>query len=310
MKGTIISKAGIIFVVVFVLLSGCVSDPVVQKGTISLTSSPSGAQVYLDNQHQGSTPLTIPDLALGSHKLEYHYLGYKSWSTVITVTPGSSNYYAELVPQATTRITSDIAEPVTPATTQAAITLWVGKNPMQIGESNLFSGTAVGTNTVLLTLYGPGKYSNGVSLVQQNVNELGQWSYTWNPGSSVQSGSYTMVVSDPWKTTSNQVDFTVIGGGLVSISPSTYSAAKGTSVTFSGQCTTGAQNVILVLYGPYSYSGGAFQATLPVLADKTWKYQFSVDSTMYNGVYTMYVYDVPRTTSGNVQFTIGYMDSS
>jgi hypothetical protein len=309
MTGRMWCKAGIIIVVVFVVLSGCVSGPDSQKGSIILTSSPSGAQVYLDNQYQGSTPLAIPDLTLGSHKLEYHYLGYKSWSTVITVTQGSSSYYAELVPQATTRITPDVGNPVPTATIPPAITLWVGKNQMQIGESNTFSGTAVGTNTILLTLYGPGKYSNGVDMVQQNVNGLGQWSFTWNPGSSVQSGSYTMKVSDPWKTTSSQVDFTVIGGGLVSITPSTYSAPRDSSVTFSGQCTTGAQNVMLVLYGPYPYDGGAYQPTIPVLADKTWKYPLIADSTMPTGAYTMYVFDVPRTTSSYVQFTIGYSGS-
>lgn len=36
---------------------------------------------------------------------------------------------------------------------------------MVIGDSNLFSGKASGTNTILMTLYGPGKYSNGVALV-------------------------------------------------------------------------------------------------------------------------------------------------
>ena len=174
-------KTGIIIVIVFVLLSGCVSGPGSQKGTLNLTSSPSGSEIYLDNQYQGTTPVTIPEVVAGSHTLEYRHSGYKSWSTAITVTPGSSNYYAELAPQATTRIVpGDIAQTITPTTAQAAITIQAGKNPMIIGESNLFSGTAVGTTSVLLTLYGPGKYSNGVSLVQQNVNELGNWNYLWN----------------------------------------------------------------------------------------------------------------------------------
>jgi hypothetical protein len=308
MKGTMSWKNGIIIVVVFVFLSGCVSDSVSQKGTLNLTSSPSGSEIYLDNQFHGTTPVTISDVVAGSHTLEYRHSGYKSWSTVITVTPGSSNYYAALAPQTNVHIPGDIGQTITGAPTQApvAITIQAGKKTMIIGDSNLFSGTASGTNSVLLTLYGPGKYKNGVSLVQQNVNEIDNWNYLWNPGSSVESGLYTMIVSDPWKTTSERTEFSVIGGGVVSISPSTYSAGTGTTMTFSGQCTTGAQNVLLQLYGPGLYTNGKELGPFSVMADKTWSFKINLDSTMPTGVYTMYVYDVPKTSSGSTQFTIGY----
>jgi hypothetical protein len=298
-------KIGIIILVAFVLLSGCLSGPDSGKGTLILTSSPSGAGVYIDNQYQGTTPVTIPDVKTGAHTLEYRQTGYKSWSTSITVTSGSSNYYAALTPQAIAQLTTG-SPAMTSAPAQTAITIQAGKKTMIIGDSNIFSGNAVGTNTVLLTLYGPGKYSNGVSLVQQNVNEIGQWSYTWNPGSAIQSGSYTMIVTDPWKTTSERTGFTVIGGGLVSISPSSYSAGTGDSVTFSGQCTTGAQNVLLVLYGPGQFAGGIELGTPSVSAEKTWSFKYSLDTTMTTGTYTMYVYDIPKTSSSTTQFTVGY----
>jgi len=301
-------KSVIIIVIVFVFLSGCISDPVSQKGTLNCTSSPSGSEIYLDNQFHGTTPVTIPDVVAGSHTLEYRHSGYKSWSTPITVTPGSSNYYAALAPLTNVQIPGDIGQTITVAPTQApaAVTIQTSKKTMIIGDSNLFSGTASGTNNVLLTLYGPGKYKNGVSLVQQNVNELGNWNYIWNPGSSVESGLYTMIVSDPWKTTSERTEFTVIGGGVVSISPSTYSAGTGSTMTFSGQCTTGAQNVMLQLYGPGLYTNGKELGPFSVTAEKTWSFKINLDSTMPTGVYTMYVYDVPKTSSGSTQFTIGY----
>ncbi len=301
-------KSVIIIVIVFVFLSGCVSGPVSQKGTLNLTSSPSGSEVYLDNQYHGTTPVTIPEVGLGSHTLEYRHSGYKSWSTTITVTPGSSNYYAALAPQINVPVSEVPGQTITGVATPArtAVTVQTGKKTMIIGDSNVFSGAASGTNIVLLTLYGPGIYKNGVPLVQQNVNELGNWNYVWNPGSSVESGSYTVIVSDPWKTTSERTEFTVIGGGVVSISPSTYSAGTGTSMTFSGQCTTGAQSVLLALYGPGLYTNGKELGPFSVTADKTWSFTVTLDSTMPTGVYTMYVYDVPKTSSGNTQFTIGY----
>lgn len=304
-------KTGIIIVVVFVFLSGCISDTNSQKNTISLTSSPSGSEVYLDNQYQGTTPVTIPDVAAGAHMLEYRHAGYKSWSSTITVTSGSSNYYAALTPQATVQISQSITQVITPTPSSAAtVTIQAGKKTMTIGDSNIFSGRAIGTDRVLLTLYGPGKYTNGVSLVQQNVDGIGTWSYTWNPGTSVEAGSYTMIVTDPWKTTSERTEFTVIGGGLVSISPSSYAVASGNTITFSGQCTTGAQNVVLGLYGPGQFAGGKEFGPLSVSADKTWSFKITLDATMPTGVYTMYVSDVPKTASGNTQFTVGYASSS
>ena len=308
MKETMSWKSVIIIVIVFVFLSGCVSGPVSQKGTLNCTSSPSGSEIYLDNQYHGTTPVTIPEVVAGSHTLEYRHSGYKSWSTTITVTPGASNYYAALAPQTNVQLPTDIGQTITGAPTQAPATVTIGasKKTMIIGDWNIFSGTASGTNSVLLTLYGPGKYKNGVSLVQQNVDGLGTWSYTWNPGSSVESGSYTMIVSDSWKTTEDRTEFTVIGGGVVSISPSTYSAGTGSTMTFSGQCTTGAQSVLLALYGPGLYTNGKELGPFSVTADKTWSFKITLDSTMPIGVYNMYVHDIPTTASSNTQFTIGY----
>jgi hypothetical protein len=306
MKGISSGKTGIIIVIVFVLLSGCLSGPDSQKGTISLTSSPSGAEVYLDNQYRGTTPVTMPDVIAGPHMLEYRHSGYSSWSTAITVTPGSSNYYSALSPLANSPVSPGIIQTVSPIPVPAAVTILPGKKTMIIGDSNRFSGNAIGTERVLLTLYGPGKYANGVSLVQQNVNGLGTWSYTWNPGSSVDAGLYTMIVSDSWKTAEDRAEFSVIGGGMVSISPSSYSAGKGETISFSGQCTTGAQNVVLILAGPGQFSSGKDLGTFSVGADKTWNLKFTLDETMPTGVYTMYVYDVPKTTSATTQFTVGY----
>jgi hypothetical protein len=297
-------KIGILFLIVFVLLSGCVSSPDSGKGTLILTSSPSGSEIYLDNQYRGTTPVTIPDVDVGTHLLEYRHTGYKSWSTSITAPSGSSYYYAALTSQTILQLSPGISPAMT--SIPVVVTIQAGKKTMIVGDSNLFSGAAVGTDSIILTLYGPGKYSKGLFLVQQKVNEIGQWSYTWNPGSSVQSGSYTMTVSDPRKTTFEKTEFTIIGGGLVSISPSSYSVGKGDSVTFSGQCTTGAQNVLLVLYGPGQYAGGVELGSPSVLADQTWIFKYTLDPTVSTGIYTIYVYDVPKTSSSTTQFTVGY----
>ena len=295
-------KIVISILVCCVLLSGCISSQ--EKGTLQLTSSPSGAQVYLDSQYQGSTPSTITNVEPGNHTLEFRYPGYQSWSTAILVSSGTSHYYAALTRLPDIQVPQEKYPLTIPSPSQ--VTVQASKNTMIIGDSILFSGTSSGSDSVLLTLYGPGYYYYGVLLNKPNVNSVGSWSYTWNPGFSIQSGSYTLVVEDAKKTTSSRVEFSAVGGGVVSIAANSYAAAAGETITFSGQCTTGAKNVLLVLYGPARYSSGVELGSLSCLADKTWNFKYTLDNYMPTGSYTMYVYDIPKTTSSTTQFTVGF----
>jgi hypothetical protein len=304
MEKNMILKTVIFILILYVFISGCISGQDSGEGTLQLTSSPSGAQVYLDNQFQGSTPGTIANVEQGNHTLEFRYPGYQSWSAGISVPSGTSHFFAALTPFSSTQFPQDIL-PVTTSTPR--ITIQTSRNTMIVGNSIVFSGTCVGCNGVLLTIFGPGKYTNGVSVIKQNVNEVGTWSYTWNPGQSIQSGSYVVLAEDSKKTTSGRVEFSVVGGGEVSITSNSFSGAKGDSLRFSGRCTTGAQNVLLVLYGPERFSSGVELGTLSVMADKTWNFMYLLDTSMPTGVYTMYVYDIPKTTSSTTQFTVGYV---
>jgi hypothetical protein len=285
-------------------ISGCTSTQDSLKGTIQLTSSPSGAEIYLDHQFQGSTPSTIPNVVVGNHTLEFRYPGYKSWADVISVPAGTSHFFAALTPNINNQ-SQQIIVPVT--ITPPQVTIQASKNIMTVGDSIVISGTCVGCDNVLLTIYGPGKYESGVSVIPQNVNYAGSWSYIWNPGQSIQSGAYIFVAENPQKTTSGRVEFSVVGGGAVSITSNRYSIAKGDTLTFSGLCTTGAQNVLLVLYGPDKYSGGSELGAISVMGDKTWSFKYTLDASAPTGVYTMYVYDIPKTTSSSTQFTVGYV---
>jgi hypothetical protein len=67
---------------------------------------------------------------------------------------------------------------------------------------------------------------------------------------------------------------------------------------------------MLVLYGPERFSSGVEMGTLSVMADKTWSFKYNLDTTMPTGLYTMYVYDIPKTASSTTQFTVGYASDS
>ncbi len=289
---------------VSILLAGCISSPAPEKGTLQLTSLPTGSEIYLDSQYRGTTPATVSGVEPGNHTLELRREGYRSWKAEITVPSGTSNFFAAL-----SVVPGSSATETTPAEipSSARVTAGIGRERMIIGESNLFLGTATGTDRVILTLRGPGYYLNGIVLDTVRPDAAGEWSFTWNPGTKIQQGTYTLVVQDAERTVSREIVFKAIGGGVVSVTPSSFAIGKGDTITFSGRCTTGAPEVRVRLIGPERFTGGIDLGTFPVLADQTWSYRFTTDSAMPTGVYTVYANDVPETASGTSQFTIGFV---
>ena len=109
-----LQKIVICILVLCVFLCGC-TEPLPEKtGSVIITSSPPGAEVYLDNEYHGTTPNTIKAVPAGNHTVEIRERGYTTWSRNITVTSRSSaSFSPSLVPGATTVPTT---VPVTIAT--------------------------------------------------------------------------------------------------------------------------------------------------------------------------------------------------
>lgn len=61
-------------------------------GSIRVESTPSGADVYLDQSYEGKTPLTIRDVSPGSHTLRVIKSGYKEWTKTVTVYSNETTY--------------------------------------------------------------------------------------------------------------------------------------------------------------------------------------------------------------------------
>jgi len=278
-----------------------------QKGTLAFSSTPTGAEIYLDNQYRGTTPSTLADIPAGNHSLEFRSPGYTSWNSAITVPQGPSNYYATLAPKAVTVTTQPTAVPVVIVTVSGqlgVVTIQSDKSLITIGSTITFSGTGPAGQNVLLVLYGPGAYVNGVQLIQAPVGSDSRWSYTWNPGSKLQAGSYTMVANNVQSAESARADFSVVGGGLTSISTARYTYGIGDTFTFSGQCTTGSRNVLLTLYGPGQFTNGAALGMVQVGADNTWTFSYLSSNSMPLGTYTMNVQDEQQTFSNSVSFAL------
>lgn len=80
MKQTSIRNANIFLLAsaAFIFLfAGCV------RRTVTITSSPTGAGVYLDDKHVGETPVEVEFYFYGAHRLELAKPGYENYRTTL-----------------------------------------------------------------------------------------------------------------------------------------------------------------------------------------------------------------------------------
>jgi hypothetical protein len=57
-------------------------------GSVYVDSRPQGARVFLDNRSVGVTPVTIPDVRIGSHVVRLELADHRHWSTTTRVASG------------------------------------------------------------------------------------------------------------------------------------------------------------------------------------------------------------------------------
>jgi hypothetical protein len=67
-------------------------------GSLSVVSNPTGAAISIDGVAKGTTPVTIPNLAIGSHTLTATKAGYQTLTQPVTVTAGTTTIPLNLVP--------------------------------------------------------------------------------------------------------------------------------------------------------------------------------------------------------------------
>ena len=82
----------------FILICGCSSTVPEKMGSLQVTSTPSGAEVYFDNEYRGTTPNTINNVGTGHHTIELRYRDYQNWFTTIEVTGNSVPVSGSLLP--------------------------------------------------------------------------------------------------------------------------------------------------------------------------------------------------------------------
>ena len=58
-------------------------------GSLQVTSRPSGAQVFIDDNLIGTTPVLLSEVAAGSRLLRVELSGYRIWTTSVQIKPGA-----------------------------------------------------------------------------------------------------------------------------------------------------------------------------------------------------------------------------
>ena len=62
--------------------------PVATTGSLVIESRPAGARVFLDEQDLGTTPLSLPEVAPGPHRVRIEMAGFSPWMTMAEVKAG------------------------------------------------------------------------------------------------------------------------------------------------------------------------------------------------------------------------------
>lgn len=79
--------------------------PTPAYGSISVTSYPAGADIYIDNVYKGLSPAVFDAVPNGNHVVLVKLDGYQGLSKSVTVTANNQTVYAQLYPQNTAPVT-------------------------------------------------------------------------------------------------------------------------------------------------------------------------------------------------------------
>jgi len=145
--------------------------PVNTAGALYIISSPSGADINLDGTFRGKTPITLSNLASGTHTIQLNYPGYYDWKSTVEVPEGGTKTASATLNPIPGSSTGWIYVSSSPG--GASVTLdgsSVGQTPAS-GSLKL-NAVAVGDHTVALELTGYERYSTRTSVSSNTVSEV------------------------------------------------------------------------------------------------------------------------------------------
>jgi len=138
-------------------------NPISIPGTLSISSNPSNAFIYIDGVYKGRTPLTLYDIAAQSHNIELDLNGYYDWKTTVSVPQsGTKTVNAQLSPIPSSN-PGFIAVSSSPA--GASVTVdGTYQGQTSAGQSLVINNVAEGGHTVAVSPSGYQTYQQAVSV--------------------------------------------------------------------------------------------------------------------------------------------------
>lgn len=136
---------------------------ILQTGTISVSSNPVGAEVYLDGNYKGTTPITIPNIPIGAYTVVLKKSGYHEVSKTIDVKSDQTTYISETLTLQTgsIKISSD------PIGAEVYFDgAYKGVTPITI------SNVPIGAHTIVLKKFGYAEWSQSVNIQVDRTIEV------------------------------------------------------------------------------------------------------------------------------------------
>lgn len=149
----------------------CSLSPMVTSGSLYIISDPTNAKVVLDGLYRGTTPLTLNNLASGTHIVELDHAGYYDWKSTVDVPAGGTKTVSgSLNPMPVSNVGWVY---VSSSPGGASVTL-DGTNYGQTPASGSLklNNINAGVHTVALTLTGYTPYTTQVNVNTNTVSEV------------------------------------------------------------------------------------------------------------------------------------------
>lgn len=185
--------------------------PISQQGSISVSSTPSGAGLYVDTIYQGETNRIVGNLATGTHTVTLKKAGYQTWSTQNTVYSGQTTYINVPLTPVSNPSTGDLEVQSSPS--GAAVYVDADYQGSTSPGSPLdVIGLSPGTHTIVFKKSGYQDYTTTTNI---RAGQTAQVSATLVPSGQPPSTASVQISSDP-----SGADV-LINNGYVGITPLT-----------------------------------------------------------------------------------------
>ena len=164
-------------------------QPAVTTGTLSVSSSPSGAAVYVDGSYRGVTSTSVGNLVPGSHSVQLILAGYQDWTGTVTIAAGATTYLNPTltVDQQPTYATVSISSNP-PGANVYSNGVYIGQT--SAGSPLVFTQVNPGTYSLLITKSGYQDYTGTQTVVAgQNYNVA----VTLNPVQNPTTGGLSVI---------------------------------------------------------------------------------------------------------------------